>query len=298
MPTKEISQFWQETRAQLADVPPDFAVEPVHEWGERTISTYQVTMTSLGHRKIRAWYTLPKGTPPARGWTSIVILPSYDGNLVLPGFPARYGYATLSLFPRGKGESAHEWRLDQDVPKLLYNITDKNSYYYRGAYMDCVRGLDFLESRTEVDGGRLALWGASQGGGLTLATAALDDRPGIAIARLPWLCNFPEAANWTERPYDELHDYLAEHPDNRAAAMETLAYFDNLNLADSITCSTLVSAATIDPVHPYHTVFPVFEKIPALKSLVVYPGASGDEAGACNGDFNRHTMDWLERYLT
>ena len=100
--------------------------------------------------------------------------------------------------------------------------------------MDCIRGLDFLHSRPELDTSRVGVWGFSQGGGLTLATAALDHRVSAAVAGVPWLCNFPVAAEITVAPYLELHSYLVEHPQERDEALATLAYFDQVNLADAI----------------------------------------------------------------
>jgi cephalosporin-C deacetylase len=228
-------------------------------------------------------------------------VPSGRGDFILPGYLTRFGYASLCLFPRGQGESKHEWVLEGDTGKLefrlLHNITDPDKYYYRYADADCFRGLDFLESRPEIDGTRLAAWGASQGGGFSLTTASLDSRIKTCIARLPWMCDMVAYSMWDKAPRDELYNYLTRNPQHREAAMETLAYFDNLNLVDRITCPTLVSGARLDPVHPYHTVKSVFDKIPPLKSILVYRDASGPEAGACNADFNRHAMDWLERYL-
>ena len=293
MPTAEISLFWEKTRAMLAEVPLDVTEEPVQEWDDRTLGTNRVIMSSFENVKIRAWYTFPKGTPPPQGWPGVMVVPGYGGDVVLPGYHARFGYATLTLFPRGQGESLHEWQLDHGT-KATYNLTDRDHYYYRGAYMDCVRGLDFLESRPEVDSTRLAVWGASQGGGLSLAVASLDSRSKAAIAALPWLCNFPVAVESTTAPYSELHDYLAQHPQEREVAMETLSYFDTLSLADRISCPTLIAVAAIDEVHPYRTVAPVFEKIQALKSLVVYP----DTEHGHYMDFGARGMTWLERYLT
>ena len=291
MPTAEIARFWEETRAQLAEVPMEATVERIESMSETNVSTHMVTLTSFEHRKIRAWYTLPDGVPQ-RGWPGVMVVPGYGGFLAVPGFLARFGYASLTLYPRGQGESLQEWQLEHST-RLTYNVTDKERYYYRGAYMDCIRGLDFLASRSEVDTSRLAVWGASQGGGLSLATASLDHRPIASVAGVPWLCNFPLAAEVTANPYVELYDYLQQHPQDRAAAMETLTYFDQLNLADDIACPTLVSAAIIDEVHPYNTIMPVFEKLPAMKSIVVYPDREHGHAV----DFASHGMAWLQRYL-
>ena len=242
MPEQEIHRFWEKTRAGLDEVAIDARVETVEESDVFTMEgriktriVSRVIMSSFEGRRIRAWYTVPAGQPPSRGWPAIMEVPGYGGIMPLPVHLAQYGYATLSLYPRGQGESLKEWEIEHST-RLVYNITDRDSYYYRGAYMDCVRGVDFLCERPEVDAGRIGVWGFSQGGGLTLATAALDQRVSVAVAGVPWLCNFPVAAEITTSPYVELHDYLAAHPDQRDSAMATLTFFDQLNLADAIDC--------------------------------------------------------------
>ena len=159
--------------------------------------------------------------------------------------------------------------------------------------MDCVRGIDFLAGRDEVDPARIGMWSRSQGGGFALVTAALDPRLSAAVAEEPFLCNYPESVGITTSPYCELTDYMAAHPDRRQQAMDMLAYFDPINLVDRIACPTLVNIGMDDPVCPYHTIMPVFERITSLKSLSVYPGLAHSP---CT-DFNQQAMDWLGRGL-
>ena len=299
MPSEEIRKFWAQTRAALDEVEIGAVVEPVEESDVftmegriKTRTIYKVIMSSFEGKRIRAWYTVPSGEPPPSGWPAIMEVPGYSGTLPLPLHLVQYGYATLSLFPRSQGESLKEWEIEHGT-RLIYNVTDRDSYYYRGGYMDCVRGLDFLDGRPEIDSGRLGVWGFSQGGGLTLATAALDQRVSAAFAGVPWLCNFPMAADITTSPYVELHDYLAEHPQKREAALETLAYFDQLNLADAIACPTLVVSSILDEVHPLRTIMPVFEKIRSMKSIIVYPDLDHEYRTECTN----HGKAWMDRYL-
>ena len=168
-----------------------------------------------------------------------MVLPGYGGDQVLPGYHARFGYATLNLFPRGQGESINHWRLDRDT-KATYNVTDREHYYYRGAFADCIRGLDYLCSRPDIDRSRLAVWGASQGGGLALATAALDNRPKAVVAALPWLCNFPVSVNLTTSPYKELNDYVSHHPHEFEIIMDKC-----LKIADYVGSSQRIETAKI-----------------------------------------------------
>lgn len=296
---EEIRKFWAQTRAALAKVDMDAKVEPVEstdpfamEGAIKTRTTCRVIMSSFEGQRIRAWYTAPSGHPPARGWPAILEVPGYGGILPLPIHLVQYGYATLTLYPRGQGESLKEWQIEHGT-RVIYNVTDRERYYYRGAYMDCVRGIDFLCSRPEIDGSRIGVWGFSQGGGLSLATAALDRRIAAAVAGVPWLCNFPVAAEITTAPYVELRDYLAQHPEQRDQALATLAYFDQLNLAEEITCPTLIASAIIDEVHPLRTVMPVFGRMRSLKSIIVYP----DLEHEYRTDFTNHAKAWMDRYL-
>ncbi len=291
MPTAEIREFWDRTRAALDEVEMAATLEQV-EPTDRSLTTHMVRMATFGGKHIRAWYTVPNGEPPARGWPAIMVVPGYGGNLPAPIHLARYGYAALALHPRSQGESLKEWKIEEGT-NLTYHLTDRDTYHYRGAYMDCVRGVDFLTSRPEIDKGRMGVWGSSQGGGLTFATAALDHRMSAAVAQVPWLCSFHLAIDITASPYKELHDYAQAHPEQRGQILETLKYFDTLNLADAIRCPTLMGTALVDEVHPYRTCMPVWEKIPVMKAVVVFP----DQLHGMGAEFSRHALAWFDRYL-
>jgi cephalosporin-C deacetylase len=295
MPGEEMAAFWEETLAELRRVDPQPVVEPAPQLSGREYATQRVVLHSYGGVRVRGWYALPKEAPPPGGFPAVLSVPGYSGERPLPVHLPMHGYAVLLLYPRGQGESRAEWDLESGT-KLTYHLTDRHRFYYRGAYMDCVRGLDFLASRPEVNAARLGMWGRSQGGGLTLATASLDRRLRAAVAEEPFLCNYPAAVEVTTNPYRELHDYLAEHPEQGEAALETLAYFDPLNLVDAITCAVLVNVGLRDETCPARTILPVFEKIrpPAVpKALLVYPELGHQPCA----DFNRHALHWLETYL-
>jgi cephalosporin-C deacetylase-like acetyl esterase len=101
------------------------------------------------------------------------------------------------------------------------------------------------------------------------------------------------AISVTSRPYGELHDYVAAHPEARQAILDTLAYFDPWHFAPSIQYPTLVNVGMRDDVCPATTILPVIERITAPKPLHVYPDLTHTP---CT-DFNAHAMHWLRRYL-
>ena len=292
MQPKDLTEFWRRTTKELALTKLKPSLQEVPEQSGREFTTYSVVMESFRGRCIRGWYSVPKDPAPSGGFPAVLAVPGYGGEKPIPTHVVSSGFSLLTLYPRGQGESRHEWELESGT-KLIYRIDDKEEYYYRGAYMDCVRGLDFLCSRPEVDAARLGMWSRSQGGGLTLATAALDHRLRVAVAEEPFLCNYPVAVDITTSPYRELCDYAAQHPEQRQAILETLSYFDCKNLAAQIECPILMNIGLKDETCPYKTIMPVFEQIPGPKAIHVYPELSHSP---CT-DFNAHAMSWLRRYL-
>jgi dienelactone hydrolase len=84
---------------------------------------------------------------------------------------AQEGYVTLTLEQRGLGE------LGQVDHLILDNIARLMGRTWLGMVLeDGLRGLDYLQSRADVDASRLGVTGLGLGGGLALYTAALDER--------------------------------------------------------------------------------------------------------------------------
>jgi len=146
--------------------------------------------------------------------------------------------------------------------------------------VDTWRSVDFLLSRPEVDPARIGVTGSSQGGGLTITTAAMRPEVCAASAGAPYLCGFTDAAELTHTyPYEEINDYLRLYPERRAQVEETLAYFDGISFADRISCPIIVNIGLQDNVCPPETGFALFDRIGAAdKRLYPYDG-HGHDAG-------------------
>ena len=288
-----VADFWEATRAILNETPVDAALTECPERSGREYETWNITLRSYGGQRLRGFYTVPRDAPASGRFPALLAVPGYGGAKDIPYHVAMHGFAVLTFFPRAQGESIPEWDLPAGATKLTYNVTDRDNYYYRAGYMDCVRGVDFLAERDEVDAARIGMWSRSQGGGFTLATAALDHRLAAAVAEEPFMCNYPVAIDIDTRPYHELRNYAQKHPEARPAMLDTLRYFDTLTLADAIECPILVNIGMADTTCPYDTIMPVFDRIRAQKSLLVYPDLTHSP---CT-DFNVHALNWLKRYL-
>jgi cephalosporin-C deacetylase len=278
----DFDAFWGDVMRQASTIPlePEMVPDPLRTSDD--IETFQVFYASIDHVRIAAWYCRPAGR--AGRAPAIVLLPGYQMDPPIPKEWARKGYAALSVAPRGKLRSNRQF--NPGYPNLLtHNIVDRHTYAYRGFYVDTWRGIDFLLSRPEVDPARVGVTGSSQGGGLTITTAAMRPEVRAASAGAPYLCGFVDAIELTHTyPYEEINDYLRLNPERRADVEETLAYFDGISFADRIACPIIVNVGLQDNVCPPETGYALFERIGSKdKHLYPYDG-HGHDAGRA-----RHT---------
>ena len=92
--------------------------------------------------------------------------------------------------------------------------------------------MELLAKRDEVDASRIAVIGGSQGGGLSLAAAALSNRPILSCPDVPFLCDYRRAiAISPNGPYPEIPAFLKAFPHLYDQTIRTLSYFDCMNLA-------------------------------------------------------------------
>jgi cephalosporin-C deacetylase len=291
---EDFEAFWRGVLGQVEAIPlaPELIPDPLRTSAD--IEVFQVFYNSLDQVRIAGWYCRPTGR--AERSPAILFTPGYQMDPPIPKEWARKGYIALSVAPRGRLRSNRQF--NPGYPNLLtYNITDRHTYAYRGFYVDTWRGIDFLLSQPEVDPARIGVTGTSQGGGLTICTAAIRPEVRAAAAGAPYLCGFMDAIELTHTyPYEEINDYLRRYPESRPAVEETLAYFDGINFADGITCPIIVNIGLQDNVCPPETGYALFKAIGATdKRLYPYDGHGHDAGRYRHGAvvdefFARHLM--------
>ncbi len=272
----DFDAFWTDVVENAERIPLNSSVVRSSLRSTPEVDVFDVSFDSIDGVRIAGWYCLPakrEGTLPA-----ILYVPGYIGEPRLPKQEALEGYAVFSVAPRGKLRSNAQF--NPGYPGLLtHNIVDRNTYSYRGFYIDAVRGFDFLAGREEVDSGRIGVTGSSQGGGLTLVVAALRD-PRAGAAGAPYLCGFMDAIQLTHTyPYQEIRDYLRLYPDREAAVRETLGYFDGIHFGPRISCPIIVNVGLQDNICPPETGYAAFRTIASNnKRMYAYDG-HGHDAG-------------------
>lgn len=270
----DFADFWQTTLQEAAQQPLNAELEKL-EYPALGCTVHRLFYDGWQGARIAAWYLRPLGKGPFPG---LVQYHGYSGSKsdVFSYLPwALQGYAILAVDVRGQsGESTDPAPYPGGHVKgwMTQGITAPEAYYYRGAYVDCVRALDWMCAQPEVDASRVGVMGMSQGGGLTLAVAALDARPALAMPEMPYLCHFRRAVAMAIRqPYLEIPDYLKRWPEREDTVWRTLSYFDNMNLAPWITCPVLMTVGLQDDICPPSSVYAAFNWLDAPREMRVYP---------------------------
>ena len=263
----DFEDFWKESINSLRQVDPQFELIHSPEKSTPSLNVYEVKMRSFGETRIRGWYEVPNKEGP---FPAALRLPGYGQNMRPVGIFK--DIALLSLNPRGHGNSQEDIKA---VPKNYWirGLDDKELYYYRGAYMDCVRGIDFICSREEINKKKIAVFGGSQGGGLSFATAALDQRVSLCAPVVPFLANWKKYFKTSDWP--EMNEWI-ESKEERTweKTLETLSYFDSMNLATRIQCPVFMGVGLQDPVCPPATNFAALNHTKGQKKYQVYARAN------------------------
>lgn len=259
----DLKSFWDEAKAELAQVAPEYKLTLITDDSNQARKLYKVTMKSLGGAEISGYYSTPakKGTYPA-----IISYMGYGSKPWIPGGTPGYVEFVLSVRGQGLQEPTNiygDW--------ITYRLDSKEEYYYRGAFMDLVRAIDFVASRPEVNPRAIFAEGGSQGGAFSLAACALDQRIRAAAPTIPFLSDYPDYFKIVHWPAQPVLHKQRELGLSDESLYELLSYFDIKNLAGWIQCPILMAVGLQDEVCPPHTNFAGYNRITSDKKYYIYP---------------------------
>jgi cephalosporin-C deacetylase len=299
----DLDRWWQGRLDEARAIATEPTLTRYEAGAYAPLEVYDAEFSGAGGDRIRAWYLRPAGGPQAG---TVVKFIGYGGGRGRPAghvlLPA-LGYALLVMDTRGQGgrwstgatgDHADGWHAGPENANVMTRgIARPEDYYYTRLFTDAVRAVETACALTGAE--RLAVTGASQGGGLALAAAALvPQRVAVCHADVPFLCDIQRGITLApEAPYTEVPEFLAQQVDLVPAALDTLRYVDCALLARRITARCLLSAGLMDTICPPSTVFAAYNEITAGKEIAVHPFTGHDVPGAHVERQLRHLREFL-----
>jgi cephalosporin-C deacetylase len=251
---------------------------------------FDLWFTGVRGARVYAKYLRPVGTTAATSATgatrqvpAVVVFHGYSGHSpdwfeLLP-YVAQ-GFAVAALDCRGQGGRSQDsggalgTTLNGHIVRGLED--DPRNLAFRHIFLDTVQLTRIVMASPEVDGTRVGVTGASQGGALTLACAALEPRVRAAAPVYPFLSDYLRVweMDLAEEAYSELRQYLRRFDPTHARVEEMftrLGYIDVQHLAERIEASVLMQTGLMDTICPPSTQFAAYNKIRSPKEIVLYP---------------------------
>ncbi len=300
---EDFDAFWAETLGEAREFPLDATFEPA-EPALELVDAYDVTFNGWGGQPIKGWFLLPRG---ADGPLACVV--NYIGYGGGQGFHFDHTFIPRRLCHAGDGHARARHRMEpwgdartmrraaQASGQRIHDsgMQDPYDYYYRRVYTDAVRAIETAASHPMVDARRIVVAGGSQGGGITIAAAALSDVPKLAMPDVPFLCHFRRATEIVDSmPYGEITTYCHTQRDQIDQVFRTLSYFDGVNLAARAKARALFSVGLMDTTCPPSTVYAAYNHWAGEKEIRVYP-YNNHEGG---GSFQvREKLAFLRQWL-
>lgn len=287
----DLEHFWFRAKRELDAVVPQYHLIKIDTLCTNKRDVYLVQMRSLENVLIRGWYSIPKksGKYPAR-----LLLQGYSTNQQMNNPNNADSAAVFLLNIRGHGNSKDN--INPGFPGFLqFNLKDREKYIYRGAFMDCVRAVDFLYSRAEVDTNFIVVEGGSQGGAMSIATAALDNqRIKLCIAAVPFLSDFRDYFKIAFWPANEFTEFVNNNSDfSWDKVFENLSYFDIKNLAPWVKCPVLMSVGLKDTTCPPHINFAAYNQLKSKKEYLVFP----ENGHSLPADYSIAKYKWMNNEI-
>jgi cephalosporin-C deacetylase len=277
---KDFDAYWDRALQELDATPPNPECTPNQTIHGNGFKCFDLTFMGVGQSRIHAKYLRPQSSGRHAAVLNFHGYASNSGdwsphlNFVAQDFCVAamdcrgQGGKSQDLTPiKGNTLSGHIIRgIDDHPDKLLF----------RNIFLDAVQLARVVAALPEIDPGRIGAYGGSQGGGLTLACAALEPRIQRIAPLYPFLSDYQRVweMDLAKDAYQELKNYFRNFDPRHERAKEIftkLGYIDVHHLTPRIKAETLMGTGLQDTITPPSSVFAAYNHLSGKKEMRVYP---------------------------
>ncbi len=268
----DFADFWKSAKSDLSKIPINTKMTLMPERCTENVNVYLVSLQNIANSRLYGIVSIPRKEG------------KYPAVLEVPGAGVRAYSPDVNLAERGVitfviGIHGIPVTMDPGVYADLgngalreywtFNMDNRDRYYYKRVYSGCIRANDFLTSLPQYDGTNLAVTGGSQGGALTIVTAALDERVKFLAAAYPALSDVTGYLSGRAGGWPHFFDKNNIKYHNTKEKLETIQYYDVVNFAREIKVPGFYTWGFNDETCPPTSMHSAYNVINAPKELIL-----------------------------
>ncbi len=276
----DFEEFWDRSVAEMHALDPQVELVP-SEFQAPPARCDHLYFTGVGGARVHAKLLRPAGSDGLH--PAVVIFHGYSadsGDWSDKFALLSMGYTVAALDCRGQGGKSQDLggvtgnTLHGHIIRGLDDGPEK--MLFRNIFLDTAQLVRIVMAMDDVDADRVGVTGGSQGGGLTLACAALEPGVKLAATTFPFLSDYRRVweMDLAKNAYAELQDYFRRFDprhERENEIFERLGYIDVHHLAPRIRAEVQMSVGLMDQTCPPSTQFAAYNNITAKKSMLIYP---------------------------
>jgi len=294
----DFDKFWEKNLADARKTPVSVTCEKVEKYSTPEVNAYLLKIKTDNYHSVYAYLT----KPTKEGKYPVVLCPPGAGIKTIKEpmrnhYYAQNGFIRLEMEIHGLNPemTAEQFKeissaFSHENGYLSNGIDDKDNYYMKHVYVACVRAIDYLTSLPDWDGMNVFVQGGSQGGALSLITAALDPRVTACVANHPALSDM---AGYLDNRAGGYPHFNRQNNMLTPDKVKTLAYYDVVNFARRISCPVFLTWGYNDDVCPPTTSYIVWNLIQSTKESLITPINEHWTSEITN----RKQMQWLRKHI-
>ena len=276
----DFDKFWQQALKEARRVPLEPEYRDIPDATTPEFVTRLVRLHVGKDKWMQGYLTLPRDGSGSSGHPVVLVPPGAGSQKISPSdyFP-RQGciYLKLEIHDNDQllpDDEYNQLRQQKCDGYMRRGMTSRDTYYYKDVYVGCARVVDFLCSLPQWDGRNVIVTGGSQGGALTIVTAALNEKVTLCAPFYPALCDLTGFLHHRAGGLPKF--FSGFYSDGRIdisqdQALETLQYFDVVNFARRLSVPTFMSWGYSDDTCSPTSVWAAWNEITAPKQSDITP---------------------------
>jgi len=276
----DFDEYWERALAEMRAVDPQIELVP-STFQAPNAECFDLYFTGVKGARIHAKYVRPKHTMAPH--PVVVMFHGYSGHAGDWSEKLAYaslGFSVLAMDCRGQGGSSEDVggvKGNTHHGHIIRGLDDHpDELLFRHIFLDTAQLAGIAMELPEVDPDCVYAAGGSQGGGLTIACAALEPRVKKLAPIFPFLSDYKRIwdMDLDQEAYSELRTYFRYYDllhEREQEIFEKLGYIDIQFLAERIKGEVMMIVGLMDTICPPSTQFAAYNKMNAKKRLVIYP---------------------------